>query len=130
MSILWAAIVAGVIVKSMQAIENRRVSRMFFVLSRTMPRKVEFLKVSGSVVSFWLSIIASIRMCPSVCIGLECFCCLSRLVLRFWSISVWMRCGIASNGMRITPDVSFIVVVGLIHNLVRFCSAINSSMLL
>ena len=112
--------------KSMQAIENRRVSKMFFVLSRTMPRKVEFSKVSGSLMSFCFSIIASIRMCPSVWIGLECFCCLSRLALRFWSISVWMKCGISSNGMRITPDVSSMVVVGLMH---KFSSLIKPPMI-
>ena len=70
---LWVAIVAGVIVKSMQAIENRRVSKVFFVLSRTMPRKVEFMKVPGSLMSFCFSIMSSIKMYPSVCFGLECF---------------------------------------------------------
>ena len=125
----WAAIVAGVMVKSMQAIENRRVSKMFFVLSRTMPWKVEFLKVSGSVVSFPLSIITSIRMFPSVSVGLECFGCPLKMVLSLWSIRFWMKCGVVSIGKRITPDVSFMVVVWLIHNLVRFCSAVGFSML-
>ena len=117
---------AGVMMKSMQAIENRRVSKMFFVLSRTMPWKVEFLKVSGSVVSFPLSIITSIRMLPNVSVGLRSPL---KMVLSLWSIRFWMKCGVVSIGKRITPDVSFMVVVWLIHNLVRFCSAVDFSML-
>ncbi len=96
---------------------------------RAMPWKVEFLKVSGSVVSFPLSIITSIRMFPSVSVGLECFGCPLRMVLSLWSIRFWMKCGVVSNVKRITPDVSFMVVVWLIHNLVRFCSAVDFSML-